>query len=170
MSCGRNPADAVLSAGASRLGTGVIAGSAHFILDETRIADETNLAVPPAKMGKLHGSTIGAIDSQKERKPAKVGGRRESPWSSMNVRISVLQTVRICVRDAELGLTWRGLRPQRKSFNGKPKATAFATGADAFGLPLNEMRAGRAHSDYLQCGAAETAEKRLLLRVLCASA
>jgi hypothetical protein len=42
------------------------------------------------------------------------------------------------------------LRPQPKSFNGKPKATAFPTGADAFGLPLNEMRAGRAHFDCLQ--------------------
>jgi hypothetical protein len=31
-----------------------------------------------------------------------------------------------------------GLRPPPKSFNGKPKATVFPTGADAFGLPLNE--------------------------------
>jgi hypothetical protein len=30
------------------------------------------------------------------------------------------------------------------------KSTAFPTGADAFGLPLNEMRAGRAHFDCLQ--------------------
>jgi hypothetical protein len=35
------------------------------------------------------------------------------------------------------------LRPQPKSFNGKPKAPAFPTGADAFGLPLNEMRPTR---------------------------
>jgi hypothetical protein len=43
----------------------------------------------------------------------------------------------------------RGLRPQLKSFNGEPKATAFPTRTDAFGLPLNEGRAGRKPFDRL---------------------
>jgi hypothetical protein len=37
-------------------------------------------------------------------------------------------------------------------FQQPPKATVFPTSADAFGLPLNEMRAGRAHFDCLPYG------------------
>jgi hypothetical protein len=32
------------------------------------------------------------------------------------------------------------IESSHSSFNGKPKASVFATGSDAFGLPLNKIR------------------------------